>query len=88
LLYDDDGDNVGTPTIETGPGMVLGHSGEGVGPGSNRSEPNQFYSLHAGRGVNFLFADGHVAYLKSTMNYQIYRALSTRNGGEPIPGDY
>jgi prepilin-type N-terminal cleavage/methylation domain-containing protein/prepilin-type processing-associated H-X9-DG protein len=88
LLYDDDGDNIGTPDLETGAGMVLGHAGEGVGPGSNRSEPNQFYSLHAGRGVNFLFVDGHVAYLKSTMNYRTYLALATRSGGEVIGGDY
>jgi prepilin-type N-terminal cleavage/methylation domain-containing protein/prepilin-type processing-associated H-X9-DG protein len=88
LLYDGDGDMVGTPAIEFGPGMVLGHAGEGAGPGANRSEPNQFYSLHYGRGVNFLFADGHVAWLKSTMNYNIYLALSTRNWGEVISGDY
>ena len=88
LLYDDDGDHIGTPSLEYGPGMVLGHSGEGAGPGANRSEPNQFYSLHSSRGVNFLFADGHVAYLKSTMNYKAYRALSTRSGGEVISGEY
>jgi prepilin-type processing-associated H-X9-DG protein/prepilin-type N-terminal cleavage/methylation domain-containing protein len=88
LLYDDDGNNIGTPDLETGPGMILGHAGEGVGPGANRSEPNQFYSLHAGRGVNFLFADGHVTFLKSTMNYKTYLALSTRSGGEVISGDY
>ena len=33
---------------------------------------NQFYSLHAGRGVNFLFGDGHVTFLKATMNYKTY----------------
>jgi prepilin-type N-terminal cleavage/methylation domain-containing protein/prepilin-type processing-associated H-X9-DG protein len=88
LLYDDDGDNIGTADLETAPGMILGHSGEGIGPGSNRSEPNQFYSLHSGRGVNFLFADGHVSYLKSTMNYKSYVGLSTRGGGEVIDGDY
>ncbi len=88
LLYDDDGDSIGATDLETGPGMVLGHTGEGVGPGSNRSEPNQFYSLHGGRGVNFLFVDGHVSYLKSTMNYTTYLALSTRSGGEIISGDY
>jgi prepilin-type N-terminal cleavage/methylation domain-containing protein/prepilin-type processing-associated H-X9-DG protein len=88
LLYDDDGDSIGSTDLETGPGMVLGHSGEGKGPGSNRSEPNQFYSLHSGRGVNFLFADGHVSYLKSTMNYKAYVALSTRSGGEAVSGDY
>jgi prepilin-type N-terminal cleavage/methylation domain-containing protein/prepilin-type processing-associated H-X9-DG protein len=88
LLYDDDGDNIGTADLETGPGMILGHAGEGVGPGSNRSEPNQFYSLRSGRGVDFLFVDGHVRYLKSTMNYKTYLGLSTRSGGEVISGDY
>ncbi len=88
LLYDGDGDMVGTPTVEFGPGMILGHTGEGAGPGANRSEPNQFYSLHSGRGCNFLFADGHVSWLKSTMNYTTYRALATRNGGEVISGAY
>ncbi|MHC5540107.1 DUF1559 domain-containing protein [Singulisphaera rosea] len=88
LLYDDDGDDIGSADLETGPGMVLGHSGEGIGPGAKRSEPNQFYSLHAGRGVNFLFADGHVSYLKATMNYKDYLALSTRNGGEVVSNDY
>jgi hypothetical protein len=38
--------------------------------------------------VNFLFADGHVAFLKATMNYKTYVALSTRGGGEVISGDY
>ena len=32
--------------------------------------------------MNFLFADGHVAFLKTTMNYQTFRALATRAGGE------
>jgi prepilin-type N-terminal cleavage/methylation domain-containing protein/prepilin-type processing-associated H-X9-DG protein len=88
LLYDDDGDSVGTASLEDGPGMVLGHAGDEAGPGANRSEPNQFYSLHSGRGVNFLFADGHVAFLKASMNYKAYLALSTRSGSEVISGDY
>ena len=37
LLYDDDGDHIGTADLEPGPGLTLGHSGEGVGPGSNRA---------------------------------------------------
>jgi prepilin-type processing-associated H-X9-DG protein/prepilin-type N-terminal cleavage/methylation domain-containing protein len=88
LLFDDDGDQIGTADLETAPGMILGHSGEGIGPGSNKSEPNQFYSLHAGRGANFLFVDGHVEFLKASMNYKSYLALSTRNRGEVISGDY
>ena len=87
-LYDDDGDSIGAADVETGPGMVLGHTGEGIGPGSNKSEPNQFYSLHATKGVNFLFADGHVEFLKPTINYKTYVALSTRSGAEVVSGGY
>jgi prepilin-type N-terminal cleavage/methylation domain-containing protein/prepilin-type processing-associated H-X9-DG protein len=47
----------------------------------------QFYSLLAGRGVNFLFGDGHVAFLKATINYNTYLALSTRAGGEVVSAD-
>jgi prepilin-type N-terminal cleavage/methylation domain-containing protein/prepilin-type processing-associated H-X9-DG protein len=89
ILYPTDGDNIGRYVPETSPGMVLGHAGEGHGPGDPRSDVNQFYSLHAGGGVNFLFGDGHVAFLKSTMNYKAYLALATRAGGEVVSsGDY
>jgi prepilin-type processing-associated H-X9-DG protein len=67
--------------------MVLGHVGEGVGPGDPRSDVNQFYSLHFGRGVNFLFGDGHVTFLKSTIAYRTYQALATRAGGEVVSAD-
>jgi len=88
ILYPTDGDNIGRYIPETNPGMVLGHAGEGHGPGDPHSDVNQFYSLHAGGGVNFLFADGHVTFLKATMNYKTYLALATRAGGEVISGDY
>jgi prepilin-type N-terminal cleavage/methylation domain-containing protein/prepilin-type processing-associated H-X9-DG protein len=73
---------------ETSSGMVLGHVGEGKGPGAPQSDVNTFYSLHTGGGVNFVFADGHVQFLKATMNYQTYQALATRAGGEVVPGNY
>ncbi len=81
------GNGVGRNVTELAPGMVLGHAGERFGPGDPASEVNQFYSLHLGRGSNFLFGDGHVAFLKSTMNYTSYIALATRAGGETISGD-
>jgi prepilin-type N-terminal cleavage/methylation domain-containing protein/prepilin-type processing-associated H-X9-DG protein len=88
ILFPTDNDDIGRYRTEASPGMVLGQVGEGVGPGDPRSDVNQFYSLHLGRGVNFLFADGHVNFLKSTINYQTYRALATRAGAEVISGDF
>ena len=82
-----DNDGVGYPRAEGGPGMILGHAGGRLGPGDPNGEVNQFHSLHSG-GVNFLFADGHVGFLKTTMPYQTFRALATRAGGETVSGDY
>lgn len=72
---------------EVGAGMTLGHAGEGVGPGGSGGDVNQFYSMH-GDGVNFLFADGHVTFLLTSMDYATYLALATRAGGEPISGSF
>jgi prepilin-type processing-associated H-X9-DG protein/prepilin-type N-terminal cleavage/methylation domain-containing protein len=80
-------DGVGSPRLESAPGMILGHAGGNLGPGDPRGEVNQFYSRHPG-GVNFLFADGHIAFLNTTMSYQVFRALATRAGGEVISGAY
>jgi prepilin-type N-terminal cleavage/methylation domain-containing protein/prepilin-type processing-associated H-X9-DG protein len=81
------GNGIGRPVTELAPGLVLSHAGERVGPGDKNSEVNQFYSAHSGQGVNFLFGDGHVAFLKATMNYKAYIALATIDGGEVVPGD-
>lgn len=88
VMFPIDNDNIGRFRTETSSGMVLGHVGEGVGPGDRRGDVNQFFSLHSGGGVNFLFADGHVAFLKSTTNYQTYKALATRAGGEVVSDDF
>lgn len=40
-------------------------------------------SLHSG-GVNTLFADGHVQFVKESINVKVWRAIGTRNGGEVI----
>jgi prepilin-type processing-associated H-X9-DG protein len=69
---------------ETSAGMVLGHAGERKGPGDPNGDTNQFYSRHSGRGVHFVFADGHVAFLKTSMSYKTYAALATRAGGEVL----
>lgn len=81
-LYPPSGSNA-PPVVDNSSGMVLGHTGDGNGPGVPGSYVNQFSSQH-GQGVNFVFADGHVQFLSSTMNYPIYKALSTRAGGEAV----
>jgi prepilin-type processing-associated H-X9-DG protein len=87
VLFPVDNDGIGYPRAESAPGMVLGHAGGRFGPGNPGAEVNQFYSRHAG-GVNFLFADGHVAFLKTTLPSPTFKALATRAGGETLSGDY
>jgi prepilin-type processing-associated H-X9-DG protein len=77
----------GVATAEDAPNMVLGHAGDGNPPGGPFSEINQFASNH-GQGANFVFADGHVAFLQATMSVTTFSALSTRAGGEIITEDY
>jgi prepilin-type processing-associated H-X9-DG protein len=45
-----------------------------------------FGSRHSG-GLNMLFADGSVRFLKNTINYLVYQGLSTIGGGEVISSD-
>jgi prepilin-type N-terminal cleavage/methylation domain-containing protein/prepilin-type processing-associated H-X9-DG protein len=77
----------GSCVQEDGSGMILGHTGEGHGPGDPFGDVNQFSSRH-GQGAFFLYCDGHVRYLHRQINYQVYKALSTRNWGEVVSDDY
>jgi prepilin-type N-terminal cleavage/methylation domain-containing protein/prepilin-type processing-associated H-X9-DG protein len=79
--------DAGTCVREDGSGMILGHTGEGHGPGDPYGDVNQFISRHGG-GCFFVYCDGHVRFLRKEMNYQVYKALSTRNWGEIISDDY
>ena len=88
VLASDPSDGVGSGPAEHGSGMVLGHAGENHTPGDPSSDVNQFYSRHAARGAHFLFADGHVSFLTSSINYNNYKALATRAGGETISDSY
>jgi len=82
-----DPDGGGTCVLEDASGMILGHTGEGHGPGDPMGDVNQFCSRH-GRGAFFLFCDGHVGYLRNEMDYRLYKALSTRDWGEVVSNDY
>jgi prepilin-type processing-associated H-X9-DG protein/prepilin-type N-terminal cleavage/methylation domain-containing protein len=65
-----------------GSAMVLGRTGEPNAPGDSTSVMDMFSSQHS-NGVNFVFADGHVAFLRSETDPEVLEALSTRAGGEP-----
>ncbi len=68
--------------------FVLGHTGETFRGPAYPEEINHFTSRHAGAG-NYLFADGHVSGLAGGTSYPVYKALSTRSGGEIVAsGDY
>lgn len=79
--------SVGRYRIEPGPGMTLGHGGEGLGPGDPRGDFNMYYSLH-GRGAHFVFADGHVSFLRTSIGPRVFDALCTRAEGEYLDESY
>lgn len=88
VIVADGSDGVGTGPPEPAAGLVLGHTGDGNGPGAPRAHVNQFHSLHHGGGAQFAFCDGHVAFLSSSIDYGVYQALTTRAGGEPVSSEF
>jgi prepilin-type N-terminal cleavage/methylation domain-containing protein/prepilin-type processing-associated H-X9-DG protein len=69
--------------------MILGPIGLEDGnrtPNHPLAHVEDYWSHHPG-GVNFLFADGSVHFIKSTISPQTYRALATRNLGEVVGSD-
>lgn len=47
-------------------------------------DPDTFYSMHSGRGANFLFGDGSVRFLTGDIDPMTYQYLCTIAGGEAI----
>jgi prepilin-type N-terminal cleavage/methylation domain-containing protein/prepilin-type processing-associated H-X9-DG protein len=52
----------------------------------NKTNYNEAYSFHTG-GMNAAFADGHVQFIRDSIDLKTFAALSTRGGGE-IVTDY
>jgi prepilin-type N-terminal cleavage/methylation domain-containing protein/prepilin-type processing-associated H-X9-DG protein len=71
-------------------GMVtageLGSSSPPFPPNSNFPNSRGAVGGHPG-GLNVAFADGHVQFIKNNINFQIYRALFSRNIGEVLSAD-
>jgi prepilin-type processing-associated H-X9-DG protein len=55
-------------------------------PSSGAMNDQDAASRHPG-GVNFLFGDGSVKFLKSSIDLGVYQGLSSRAGGEVVSGD-
>ncbi len=86
-------------TAATGPNSTIPDQLDGtsgcVNPASNppcfaatgsQREFNAARSFHTG-GVNVLFCDGSVKYIKDTVNLANWRALSTKDGAEVVSSD-
>ena len=68
-------------------GLVLGHGSQAHLPNDPLLwDADVFYSKHSG-GANFLFGDGSVRSLSSSINGVVYENLLSRNDGRPV-GDY
>jgi prepilin-type N-terminal cleavage/methylation domain-containing protein/prepilin-type processing-associated H-X9-DG protein len=64
----------------------LPHSDKSAADWQNLSLNVTSRSRHPG-GVNSLFADGHVQFLKNTISVASWQALGSRNGGEVVSAD-
>ena len=67
-----------------GEALVLAHCNANHLPSTDNPfyDPDTFWSMHSGRGANFLFGDGSVHYLTSSIDPYTYQHLATIAGGE------
>lgn len=71
---------------QLGTGDSVLNAGQGFGPGDGGGTHNlHFWSNHIGGG-NFAFGDGSVRFVNYTIDFNTFKALSTRSGAEMIKG--
>ena len=74
--------NKATPSHENSQYPDIGHRRMGSSAGAD----DEIFGFHPG-GVNALFGDGSVRFLKESLNIVIQRSLITPNGGEVVSSD-
>jgi len=76
----------GTANYEDSAALVLGHCGPHVPNNPLVTDADALSSYHP-QGVHFLFGDGSIHFIGSSISVQVYDSLASRAGGETI-GDY
>jgi prepilin-type N-terminal cleavage/methylation domain-containing protein/prepilin-type processing-associated H-X9-DG protein len=73
-----------------GEALVLAHGNATHVPSADNPiyDPDVFYSMHTPQGANFLFGDGSVHFLSSSINPYTFQYLCTIAGGEVFPTEW
>jgi prepilin-type processing-associated H-X9-DG protein len=72
--------------MESAAALVLGHAGPHLPNNPLVTDADAFSSGHS-QGVNFLFGDGSVQSVDSSISTKVYDALATRAGKESVNED-
>jgi len=76
----------GTANYEDPAALVMGHCGPHLPNDNIVTDADATSSFHTG-GVHFLFGDGSVHFINSSISQTVYDALASRAGGEAV-GEY
>jgi prepilin-type N-terminal cleavage/methylation domain-containing protein/prepilin-type processing-associated H-X9-DG protein len=84
------GNGTAYDNADYGEALVLAHGNANHLPSADSPiyDPDTFYSMHSPQGANFLFGDGSVHFLTSTIDPYTYQFLCTIAGNEVLRGDW
>ncbi len=71
--------------VEKAPALILGHCGPHLPNNPEVTDADALASAHTST-VHFLLGDGSVRTISSNISVQVYNALATRQGREPLAG--
>jgi prepilin-type N-terminal cleavage/methylation domain-containing protein/prepilin-type processing-associated H-X9-DG protein len=73
-------------SVEGAPALVMSHCGPHLPNNPDVTDADAVASYHI-QGVNFLYGDGSVHSINSSIAVQLYDALASRAGNEPVGGN-